>query len=117
MGALNFSTGADQVHEPNEKKEDVEGLLREDDLKEKPSPLDLLLTASPAETAALLKTNAFGVQQYFSSRGCERIGKALCEESVTGANLHMMSDKNIEDLPLNIGEQLALKRFIDHIKR
>jgi len=84
---------------------------------EKPSPLDLLLDASHAETAALLKTNEFGVQQYFSSRGCERIGKALYEDSVTGANLHMMTDKNIENLALNIGEKLALKRFIDHIKR
>jgi len=96
---------------------DVEDTQGEDDLNEKPSPLDLLLDASHAETAALLKTNEFGVQQYFSSRGCERIGKALCEDSVTGSNLHMMTDKNIEHLPLNIGEKLALKRFIDHIKR
>lgn len=108
---FNFSMGADQVddEEPEEKKEEEVG--------EKPSPLDLLLTASTDDINALLKTNEFGVQLYFSSRECERIGKALCEESVTGANLHMLTDKNIENLSLNIGEQLALKKFIDHIKR
>jgi len=69
------------------------------------------------EAEALLHSNEMGIRKFFQAKGCEEIGEALYGQGVTGSNLHMLSQTNMDkDLKLNLGQQLALKNFILRLK-
>merc|ERR1712107_293212 len=78
--------------------------------------LDHLAHVAQAEAEALLTSNEQGVRKFFQAKQCEEIGEALAMRGVTGSNLHIMSNVDIENLGLRLGQQLSLKNFIFRLK-
>lgn len=77
---------------------------------------DHLAHVAQAEAEALLTSNEQGVRKFFQAKQCEEIGEALAMRGVTGSNLHIMSNVDIENLGLRLGQQLSLKNFIFRLK-
>jgi len=92
-------------------------LVAEDKECTVPSALDKLGQTPHVEIEALLKANEHGVARFFSAKGCPEIGVALAQKNVTGTNLNMLTAHDIEtDLGLNLGQQLALKHFMQNVQ-
>lgn len=77
---------------------------------------DHLANVAQAEAEALLTSNEQGVRKFFQAKQCEEIGEALAMRGVTGSNLHILTNMDIENLGLRLGQQLSLKNFIFRLK-
>ena len=68
------------------------------------------------EASTLLCKNSTELMAFFEERGCPDIRWCLLHEGVSGANISMLLPANSDAMPLSLGQQLALKSFVERMK-
>jgi len=77
---------------------------------------DVLAAISYLEASTLLGKSAPELMAFFEERGCADIGRCLHDVGVSGASISMLLPANIDAMPLSLGQQLALKSFVERMK-